>query len=310
VNTDKSFVDLIKWQWTSQKAKWPDWIQSEVTLQVDRPRSNELLWTFVNHSTVLIQSPGFAFLTDPIWSDRTSPVSWAGPKRVRAPGLAFDALPELDFVLVSHNHYDHMDLPTLKKLSEQFDIPNFVPLGDGETLRRAGVKQVVEMDWWQSHEVKSRRSGKAARITFVPAQHWSSRWPWDRNLSLWGGFVVEADGATVYYSGDTGWTDSFAQISARFPRIDLALLPIGAYEPRWFMQLQHMNPDDAVRAHLVLKPRRSLGVHFGTFQLTDEAVDDPVRHLNEARLKHGLAEIDFSVLAEGKTDRMEILTSP
>jgi L-ascorbate metabolism protein UlaG (beta-lactamase superfamily) len=160
---------------------------------------------------------------------------------------------------------------------------------------KAGIRSAVELDWWQSAELAG------TRVTYVPAQHFSSRGLHDRNRCLWGGFVVEAQGAVVYFAGDSGYCPHFAEIARRFPRIDLALLPIGAYEPRWFMRQHHVNPQEAVRAHLDLRPGRSLGMHFGTFQLTDEAIDAPVVALRQAQADAGVAETEFDVLAFGET---------
>jgi L-ascorbate metabolism protein UlaG (beta-lactamase superfamily) len=168
-------------------------------------------------------------------------------------------------------------------------------LGNARHLAKAGIRSAVELDWWEGTTLAG------ARVTYVPSQHFSARTLYDRNRSLWGGFVVEAGGATVYFAGDSGYCPHFAEIGARFPAIDLALLPIGAYEPRWFMRQQHVNPAEAVQAHLNLRPRRSIGMHFGTFQLTDEAIDAPVAALREAQAEAGLAEAAFDVLGFGET---------
>jgi L-ascorbate metabolism protein UlaG (beta-lactamase superfamily) len=188
-----------------------------------------------------------------------------------------------------------MDLPTLREVRKRWAPPVATGLENARHLAKAGIRSAVELDWWDTTELKG------ARITYVPAQHFSARTLRDRNRSLWGGFVVEANGATVYFAGDSGYSPHFAEIGERFPRIDLALLPIGAYEPRWFMARNHVDPSEAVRAHLDIKPRRSLGMHFGTFQLTDEAIDAPVVALRQARSGAGLAEHEFDVLEFGET---------
>jgi L-ascorbate metabolism protein UlaG (beta-lactamase superfamily) len=247
------------------------------------------------HSTFLLQVGGVCVLTDPISSERCSPVPFAGPRRVRRPGQRLSALPAVDLVLVSHNHYDHMDLSTLRQVQARWAPPAATGLGNGRHLAKAGMGSAVELDWWQSRELGG------ARVTYVPAQHFSSRGLHDRNRCLWGGFVIEAEGAVVYFAGDSGYCPHFAEIGRRFPRIDLALLPIGAYEPRWFMRQQHVDPGEAVRAHLDLRPRRSLGMHFGTFQLTDEAIDAPVAALRRAQAQAGVAETEFDILAFGET---------
>jgi L-ascorbate metabolism protein UlaG (beta-lactamase superfamily) len=251
--------------------------------------------TFIGHSSFFVQLGGVGVLLDPVWSNRCSPLWFAGPRRVRKPAQALDALPGVDLLLVTHNHYDHLDLRTLRKVRRRWSPPVATGLQNGRHLAKAGIRNAVELDWWQSVEVAG------VRVTYVPAQHFSARTLWDRNRSLWGGFVIEVGGTTVYFAGDSGYCPHFAEIGARFPNLDLALLPIGAYEPRWFMRQQHVNPEEAVQAHLDLKPRRSLGMHFGTFQLTDEAIDAPVHGLRAARAKAGLSEADFDVLGFGET---------
>ncbi len=251
--------------------------------------------TFIGHSTFLLQIGGVCVLTDPIWSRRCSPLPFLGPRRVRRPGQPLAALPGVDLLLVTHNHYDHMDLPTLRRVRARWAPQVATGLANARHLAKADIRSAVELDWWQSVELGG------ARVTYVPAQHFSSRTLRDRNRSLWGGFVIEVAGAVVYFAGDSGYCPYFAEIGRRFPRIDLALLPIGAYEPRWFMRPQHLDPAEAMRAHVDLRPRRSLGMHFGTFQLTDEAIDAPLLALREARAREAVAEHEFAVLAFGET---------
>ncbi len=260
-----------------------------------RVASDRIAVTFIGHSSFLVQVGGIAVLLDPIWSARCSPVQFAGPRRARPPGQPLEALPDVDLLLVSHNHYDHMDLGTLRHVQRRWHPPVATGLGNARHLAKAGIRSAVELDWWDTTEIAG------ARVTYVPAQHFSARTLYDRNRCLWGGFVVEAGGASVYFAGDSGYCPHFAEIGARFPNIDVALLPIGAYEPRWFMRQQHVDPGEAVQAHLDLQPRRSIGMHFGTFQLTDEAIDAPVHALREARARVGLTEADFDVLAFGET---------
>jgi L-ascorbate metabolism protein UlaG (beta-lactamase superfamily) len=287
--------EFQRWQRTRRKEPWPKYVEAPTFPAPARAPSDRIAVTFIGHSTFLLQLGGIRVLTDPIWSERCSPVSFAGPRRARPPGQSLDALPGVDLLLVSHNHYDHMDLPTLREVQRRWDPRTATGLGDARHLAKAGIRSAVELDWWEIGEFAG------ARITYVPAQHFSSRTLWDRNRSLWGGFVIEAGGAVVYFAGDTGYCPHFAEIRRHFPRIDLALLPIGAYEPRWFMRQNHMNPEEAVRAHLDLGARRSLGMHFGTFQLTDEAIDAPLLALQEALTGAGLAVDDFDVLGFGET---------
>jgi L-ascorbate metabolism protein UlaG (beta-lactamase superfamily) len=201
---------------------------------------------------------------------------------------------------VSHNHYDHMDLRTLRRVRRRWNPPVATGLRNARHLAKAGLGSTVELDWWQTTELAG------ARVTYVPSQHFSARGLYDRNRCLWGGFVIEAGGAVVYFAGDTGYCPFFAEIGSRFPRIDLALLPIGAYEPRWFMRQQHVDPVEAIRAHQDLGARRGIGMHFGTFQLTDEAIDAPVLAMREARARAGLTESDFDVLGFGETREYEV----
>ncbi len=291
----KSLEDVRRWRRTRQKEQWPEHVEDPRFPPPGRVAPGRISATFIGHSTFLLQIGGICVLTDPIWSQRCSPVRFAGPRRARRPGQSLDALPGVDLLLVTHNHYDHMDLPTLRRVRRRWAPPTATGLGNARHLAKAGIRSAVELDWWHSTELAG------ARVTYVPAQHFSSRTLHDRNRCLWGGFVVEAGGAVVYFAGDSGYCPHFTEIACRFPHIDLALLPIGAYEPRWFMRQQHVDPAEAVRAHLDLRPRRSLGMHFGTFQLTDEAIDAPVLALREARARAGVAEIEFDVLGFGQT---------
>jgi L-ascorbate metabolism protein UlaG (beta-lactamase superfamily) len=226
--------------------------------------------TFVNHATALLQMDGVNVLTDPIWSERSSPVSFAGPKRVVPPGLRFEQLPPIDVVLVSHNHYDHLDLPTLRRLAAEHDPRILVPLGNRALLERAGVHGAEELGWWKSVVVAD-----GVRVAAVPARHFSGRGMLDRNRALWAGFVVSGPAGSAYFAGDTGFGPHFQEIRDRFGSPRLAFLPIGAYRPEWFMSRVHMSPDEALRAHRILGAGTSVGIHFGTFRLADDGQDEP-----------------------------------
>ncbi len=296
VDTDRSLADLWRWRRDGKRAAWPARVPS---LPAPPPPAGagagEVLLTLVGQSTVLIQVEGCNILTDPVWSERASPLDFAGPKRVRAPGIAFGDLPHIDLVLLSHNHYDHLDLATLQRLHAR-SAPRIVTgLGNGRLLRHRGMDGVVELDWWQCCT-----PARGVDVTYLPAQHWSSRSPFDRRRALWGGHAVQAGGACLYFAGDSGYGPHFAAIG-RALAPDVALLPIGAYEPRWFMQAQHMDPSDAVEAHRDLGASMSLGIHWGTFQLTDEAIDAPLAGLARARAEAGLAEDAFRAPAFGTT---------
>ena len=295
-SASRTLRELLRWQFTAVRRPWPAWVEQEhaVALPQAVPTAT-LALTFVNHSTFLLQTGAATILTDPVWCDRASPVPFAGPRRVHAPGVPFDWLPRIDIVLVSHNHYDHMDLHTLRRL-EARDRPRFVTgTGNGPFLRARGLSRVDELTWWQSIELG------AVRLTMGPAQHFSARTPFDRNRTLWGSFVIEGDWPRVFFAADTGYWRHFEEVRARFGAIDLALLPIGAYEPRWFMRPAHMNPADAVQAHIDLQARLTVAMHFGTFRLTDEAWDDPPRHLGEALDARGVPRDRFRVLRPGET---------
>ncbi len=294
----RTFGDFLKWQRTSRAATWPRWVENRA--RPDLPaalESGEIAFTFVNHITHLVQFRGLNVLTDPVYSERVSPVQWSGPKRVRAPGLPFEQLPRVHTVLVSHSHYDHLDIDTLVRLEEAHHPLFLTGLGNRAFLEEHGLVRVRELDWWETVEMDG------ARYTYVPAQHWSGRALSGRNRTLWGGFVVEAEGRRVYFAGDTGYWQHFRQIRERCGPLDVALLPIGAYEPRWFMQDMHMNPDDAARAHLDLEATLSIGTHYGCFQLTDEGIDEPVRELAVARRRHGIRDDAFIALETGETHR-------
>jgi L-ascorbate metabolism protein UlaG (beta-lactamase superfamily) len=256
----------------------------------------ELAVTFIGHASFLLQFPGAAVLTDPIFSERCSPVSWAGPKRVCPPGLSFDQLPRVGMVLESHDHYDHMDRETLRRLREAFDPLVVTGLKNGPFLRSLRIERVVELDWWQSHRVN-----ETTTITMTPAQHFSGRRPFGRNTTLWGGFVLEMEGWRVYFAGDSGYAGHFREIGRRFPDLDVAFIPIGAYLPRWFMSPVHMDPAEAVQAHIDVGARQSIGMHFGAFQLTDEDISEPAQLLERARAQAGLAPEQFGVLEPGQT---------
>ncbi len=261
--------------------------------------------TWLGHATTLVQSDGLNVLTDPIFSDRASPVALVGPRRKQPPGLRIDELPPIDVVVVSHNHYDHLDRRSVLLLAAQASgSPLFlVPLGVKPWMASLGIDRVIELDWWQSHKV-----GKV-EFHFTPVQHWSGRTLTDRHHTLWGGWAVMGPDLRWYFSGDTGYSSDFAATRARLvpkpgaPGFDLALIAIGAYEPNWFMKDQHVNPREAVRIHQDLGARRSIGVHWGTFDLSNEALSQPPRDLARERELAGLAPSDFDVMAVGETRR-------
>jgi len=289
-----NFSDMLRWQRNRDPGPWRDWTEAEPG-PAPPEAVDDLRVTFVNHATVLIQTDGVNILTDPIWSRRASPVSWAGPRRRRPPGIRFEDLPPIHVVLVSHNHYDHMDLPTLKRLHREHRPRFVVGLGNRATLESKGIYGVAELDWWQSVTV-----AEGLRVTMVPAQHFSSRGITDRFATLWGGYVLEGRAGRVYFAGDTGMGPHFRQIRQRLGPPRLAILPIGAFRPRWFMKTMHISPDEAVQAHELLGARTTVAMHFGTFRLGDDGQDEPVRRLRQAMRERGVSDERLWVLGFGE----------
>lgn len=253
--------------------------------------------TWINHSTYLIETPQGNFLTDPVYSPACGPFGRFGPPRVHAPGIPFQDLPEIHYVLLSHDHYDHCDLPTLRLLSQVHEPLAITPLGNSDLLRRAGFSRIIELDWWQNHAATPNLT-----ITVTPAQHWSNRLSSPRFSRLWSGFFIKAGPTRIYFAGDTGYQSGlFAEIGRRLGPPDFAMIPIGAYEPRWFMREQHCNPAEAVQIHCDLGARLSAAMHWGTFQLTDEGRDAPPRALRDALLAAGLGPNDFRIPEPGES---------
>ncbi|MDQ0836805.1 MBL fold metallo-hydrolase [Sphingomonas faeni] len=276
--TDRGLKDVLRWKLGRGAATWPRSVP--VTPVKPNARVDGIRITMVGHASLLIQVAGLNILTDPVWSERASPVSFAGPKRVTAPGIAFDDLPPIDVVLISHCHYDHFDVATLRRL-QAAHAPQFVlPLGN-DTILRAAVPEArcVVGDWWDRLLI-----GDGITITITPAYHWANRWPSDVRMALWAGHWLDTPAGAIWFAGDTAYGNGaiFGQISERLGAPDVALIPIGAYAPRWFMAGQHVDPDEAVRIFTEVDAKHALGIHWGTFQLTDEARDAPQIALAEA----------------------------
>jgi L-ascorbate metabolism protein UlaG (beta-lactamase superfamily) len=285
-DTDRGLRDLLRWKLKETAAPWPGSVPVRQT--IPDPSVSGLRATIIGHASVLIQAGGLNVLTDPVWSQRASPLPFAGPRRVRAPGIVFDSLPQIDAVLLSHNHYDHLDLVTLRRLHLKHAPLMVTPLGNDAILRRAipGVR-VVAGDWWGRIEI-----GKGGEVMIVPAYHWSARTGRDRRMALWSGFMLNTDAGRVYFSGDTGYGNGriFREVRQRIGRPDLALIPIGAYAPRWFMCAQHTDPNEAVQILEDLEAARAVGIHWGVFRLTDERRDEPPELLLKALARRGIAE--------------------
>ncbi len=269
------FRDVLRWKLTSRPERSPSYVADVVeSVPPRRVEGSELRTTLVNHSTVLLQQRGVNILTDPIWSEHPSPVSWIGPRRHRKPGVSWEDLPPIDAVLLSHNHYDHLDLPTLRRLADRGESTFIAPIGVGRLLRSRKIGPAHELDWGESLTLPG------FTIHCVPALHFSARGLFDQNATLWCGYVIECQERMVYFAGDTAFGGHFAQIREQFGSPRLALLPIGAYEPRWFMSPVHMGPDQAVTAHRILGAETSIAIHHGTFQLADDGIDTPKKELS------------------------------
>jgi N-acyl-phosphatidylethanolamine-hydrolysing phospholipase D len=322
---EKPIGDFLRWSWQRHTNGLPPAPQTptpEVKADVAFIRANakangqggntavmQPAITWVGHATMLVQAGGLNVFTDPVFSLRASPVQFAGPKRAQPPGLAIADLPKIDVVLISHNHYDHLDVDSIKALVNQgWAEPLFiVPLGLKDWFNKLGVTHVKELDWWDSV------TEKGVEFNFTPVQHWSARGLGDRSQTLWGGWAVLGADFHWYFSGDTGYSQDFVDTQKRFAArqtaalgggFDIALIAVGAYEPRWFMKEQHVNPAEAVQIHQDLKAKRSVGVHWGTFELTDEPLDQPPKDLAAARTAAQVADEAFFLMAVGETRKL------
>lgn len=316
VNSDgtvvsKPFSDLVRWYRERYGKDLPPPPGQFIATYEDFPQKpfdksqlknySDKTATWLGHATVMVRSDNFTLLTDPHFSIRAFPVQWMGPARkVRSPARV-ENLPKIDVVVISHSHYDHLDHNTVVKLAEQQPNTLFlVPLGLEKLLKGWGVQNVKEMDWWQTHTIGKNE------ITFVPAYHWSARTLTDRNKSLWGGWTLKNSDLNFYFSGDTGYNDrDFNEIGKRLGPFDFSAIAVGAYEPRWFMKAQHINPDEAVQIHKDVNSKRSMGMHWGTFELTDEPLDQPIGDLKTALNKHDITEDTFQLLGHGDTVNLQ-----
>ena len=327
---NKTFSELIRWQIERRQQGLPKPPQQPVPVQAanlvgvhnygrplgGKPRPPAITW--IGHASMLVQAGGLNVLTDPVFSERASPVQFFGPRRAQAPGIALADLPLIDVVLISHNHYDHLDKDTVLDIARRSKAARkptlfLVPLGIKAWFSDLDISNVIEMDWWDS------KTYKGVEFNFTPVQHWSARSFGDRSQTLWGGYAVFAPDFHWYFSGDTGYSKDFTDTRERFVArqtpengggFDLALIAVGAYQPRWFMASQHVNPAEAVQIHTDLGAKRSVGVHWGTFELTDESLDQPPKDLALAVQTQGLQTQDFSVMAVGETRFFQIRLRP
>ncbi len=311
---ESRFGGLLKWRWNRLRHPLPhdhgarslQPVASDVRLP--RAPGNEIAVTWIGHSTLLVQLGSLNILTDPVWSERASPWRSFGPRRLIAAALPLGALPPIDLVLLSHNHYDHLDAWTVRALAAAQPRAEWVvPLRLAKTVRSLGVRQVTELDWWE------QRTLGDATVACTPARHFSARTPFDRNRTLWCGFAIASSAGRFFYAGDTGLHPEFARIGERFGPFVLSAIPIGAYEPRWFMQAVHLNPDDAVSAYRALHAHHGflssavmVGIHWGTFRLTDEPILEPRERTRAAWSSAALPINGLWILAHGQTRTMRI----
>jgi L-ascorbate metabolism protein UlaG (beta-lactamase superfamily) len=296
--TSNGALAFWKWRFTREPAQWPAWTDRKPTDKPPARVDTGLRVSFVGHATYLIQAGGLNILVDPVWAERASPFRFAGgAKRIQPPGIAFDDLPKIDVVLVTHGHYDHLDVETLGRLNERDKPRIFAPLGQNATIAQSvPAAAVASLDW---HDRVVLNDKGAA--TLVPAKHWTARGLYDRNRALWGGYVIETPVGRIYYCTDTGYHETlFRETRERYGPFRLAVIPIGAYEPRWFMREQHINPEEAVQLFQDCGAELALGSHFGTFQLTDEGIDEPVTRLRAACAAQGIAADKFRALEPGQ----------
>ena len=300
---EHGFWDLLKWRRERAKKEIPGPQRYNFPLAKNDPNflrqnrdRNTVTW--IGHATVLLQMEGYNILTDPHFSKRTSPVQWAGPERVAPLGLALDDLPPIDIVIISHDHFDSLDEQSIKKLRQRPGGEKtrfYVPLGLKNWFATRGVDNVFEMDWWD------RLQDEDIEIIAVPVQHWSKRSMFSRNKTLWAGWVIKTDAFRFIFVGDTGYTPHFKEIGEKLGPFDLAAIPIGAYEPRWFMARHHVNPAESVQIHKDIGSKKSVAIHWGTFILTDEPLDEPPKKLAAALQENQIPAEDFLVLKHGQT---------
>lgn len=317
--TPAGATDILRWQADRRRnpraPNPPPGFFPRATPSYSTPRAaqHEVATTWVGHSTVLLQIGGLNVLTDPMWSKRASPIWFLGPRRLTPPAVDFDALPPIDVVLQSHNHYDHLDSRTVRRIARRFrDATWFAPLRLAAKLQKWGVRTAVECDWWQTSEhVPAPNHGARATIGCAPAKHFSARGLRDRNKTLWCGWTIHTNGRRVYFAGDTGLHSDFGEIAERLGPFDLVMLPIGAYEPRWFMKRVHMNPEDTIEAYRALRGPYAdvaspamLAIHWGTFRLTDEPPQEPAEKIRRLWKDAGFPEDKLWVLKHGETRRV------
>src|SRR5699024_9851622 len=298
------YFDVIKWWFSgNDKGNWYN-LTKEDTPNSQAPKqivaAEDFHATFINHSSFLLQFDGMNIVTDPIWSNRASPFQWIGPKRMRPPGLRFEDLPPIDLVLISHNHYDHLDLQSVKDLQQEHDPIFVVPLGVDKLLYDQGIEKTISLDWWEDQNINLKLS-----LTAVPARHFSGRGLFDRNQTLWCGYVLHTQEGNIYFAGDSGYGDFFKDIGHKFGPMRASFIPIGAYKPRWFMEPIHVSPKEAVQVHRAVQSEQSFAMHFGTFPLADDGMFDAKRELQKLLKEDPSLRQSFQIPVEGETEIIE-----
>ena len=275
MKNEKSLSEVLKWSWSREEPK-KEFIKTNENINLNslKDRENYALW--IGHSTFLINNGDLTILTDPIFSERASPLNFAGPKRLIKPVIKIKDLPEVDVITISHNHYDHLDINSLRKIQKKFpNVKILVPKGDLKLLKNYNLNNGFEFLWWEEIIFDN------TKFIFTPAQHWSARGLRDRNKSLWGSWFIKNEDKNIFHAGDTGYSDDFIEIRNRLGAVDFAMIPIGAYDPQWFMSYSHVNPEEALNIAKDLDAKKSIGMHWGTFILTDEPVLEPRERLNK-----------------------------
>lgn len=300
---EPDFSKLIKWKILGNKGHWPELPKSNITEETKIPhlaQKNEIMVTYINHSTSLIQIDGKNILTDPIWSEYAGPYGKFGVKRSIYPGVEIERLPKIDVILISHSHYDHLDLPTIEELVKKHQPIIVTGLGVTRYINycRESKNRCHELEWWGSFKLEDVN----LEFDFVPAYHWSSRFFFDKNVTLWGGFIIKSEKSKIYFPGDTGFGngDIFRMINQRYGKIKLALLPIGSYKPGWFFSSMHISPVEAVKIFQIIEADHAIPLHFDTFQLSDEGYDEPIKELNKELEHQEIEKHRFQQLKPGE----------
>ena len=275
MKNEKSLSEVLKWSWSREEPK-KEFIKTNENINLNSLKDREHYALWIGHSTFLINNGDLTILTDPIFSERASPLTFAGPKRLIKPVIKIKDLPKVDVITISHNHYDHLDVNSLRKIQKKFpNVKILVPKGDLKLLRNYNLNNGFEFLWWEAITLNN------TKFIFTPAQHWSARGLRDRNKSLWGSWFIKNEDKNIFHAGDTGYSDDFIEIRNRLGAVDFAMIPIGAYDPQWFMSYSHVNPEEALNIAKDLDAKKSIGMHWGTFILTDEPVLEPRERLNK-----------------------------